>query len=418
MKQKILNNWQLKLFTLIFALVFWRIVGEIADPITTETYTNIPVTMVNEEIVTDTGKVYQIENTESTVSVVVKAETSVLNAIEASDIIATADFEEIELSELIPVRVTINGFEGQYIEANVNPVNLKVVIEDSTSKKFPIVPSAIGTVDEAHDLGTLTATPETVTISGPQSIVDSIVRVEAQVNITNLSEDASLSGAILCYDENNLNIDQTLLTFNYGDEEEVRVNVQVLDTKTVDLQLSYTGTPANGYQVVSVTAEPTSIMVSATAEVLETLSKIVIPSSALDITGESGKVERVIDVSQYLPEDVQLYDENNNSIAVTVQIDKLGTKSIEVPVQSIVVYDNPSDLTLSYNGVTEIMLTFTGLEDIIDDLESSDVQISIGLKSYTEEGNYEVPVTVTFAEGINGYELVEEVTVPITLTNN
>ncbi len=415
MKQKLLNNWQLKLATLIFAFIFWRIVGGIADPITTESYSNIPVTMLNEEIVTDQGKVYQIENAESTVSVIVKAETSVLNSISSSNIIATADFEEIELSELIPIRIEIEGYEGAYIEATASPVNLKVVIEDSTSKKFPIVSSTIGSVSDNHALGTLTSTPETVTISGPQSLVDSIVRVEAQVNITGLAEDSSLAATMICYDENNATIDQSLLTINLGDEDELYVNVQVLDTKSVDISLATSGYPAYGYQVVSVTTEPTSIVVSATQEVLDALDVIEIPGFALNVSGESGKVERVIDVSLYLPEDVQLYDANNNSIAVTVQIDKLGTKSIEIPVQSIAVNNNPSDLALSYDGITEVMVTLTGSENTIDNIEIADVQLSIDLSSYTTAGEYDVPVTVSIPDG---YEVVDEITVPIILAEN
>lgn len=415
MKKKLLNNWQLKLATLIFAFLFWRVIGEIADPITSETYYNIPVTMVNEEIVTDKGKVYQIENADGTVNVTVKAETSILRSIDESDIIATADFEEIELSELVPVSIEIIGYEGTYIEASTNPVNLKVVIEDSVSKKFPVVPSSVGTVIDGYALGTMTAEPETVVISGPQSLVDSIVRVEARVDISTVKSESDIEGELIFYDADNLEIDQSLLTANIGEEESVVVNVQILDTKSVQLSLDVSGEPEAGYQVVSVTAEPTEIVVAAQQEVLEELSVIEIPSSALDITGESGKVERVIDVSLYLPEDVQLYDQNNNSIAVTVQIDELGTKSLEIPVQSIVVYNNPEDLTLMYDSIIDITVMFYGIEGVIDELATSDVELSIDLESYDKAGSYTVPVTVDTSEE---YDLVEEVEVQIILTES
>lgn len=416
MKKKLLNNWQLKLITLVFAFVFWQIVGKIADPITTEVYYNIPITILNEEIITDQGKAYQIENTETTVNVVVKAETSVLHSISSADIIATADFEEIILSELVPVQIEIDGYEGQYIEATTNPVNLIVVIEDSVSKKFPIVPSANGVVEEGYDLGIMTTDPETVTISGPESLVNSVSKVEAEVNITGVTEDVSLISQLSFYDENNNEIDASLLTTNLGNDEGVYVNVQMLGTKSIDLDFEVSGVPEAGYQVVSVTAEPTSIIISATQEILDAIDMLSVPSSALDITGESGKVDRVIDISLYLPDDVQLYDENNNTIAVTVQIDKLGTKSIEIPVQSIVVNNNPSNLTLSYDGITDIMVTFSGLEADIDDLVLDDLEVSIDLSQYNKAGEYDVPVTVEINK--DGYELVEEIMVSIVLSEN
>lgn len=413
MKKKILNNWQLKLAVLIFAIIFWRLIGEVANPVTTATFRNIPVTMINEEIVTDKGKVYQVVNSETTVTVVVTATTSVLRQISEDDIVAVADFENIILSELIPISISITGFQGAYQSATVNPVNVQVSIEDSTSKKFPIVPSAIGTMSSGYALGEMTLETETVTISGPESIIDSISRVEAQVNITDVTSDSTLSAELLCYDEDNLLIDQTLLTLNLESEAEVKVNVSVLDSKSLTIDLETSGEPEDGYQLVSITSEPTEILVAGKQEILDEIDILSIPGSALDITGESGKVDRVVDISQYLPEGIQLYDENNNLIAVTIQIDELGTKSIEIPVLSIVVYDNPEGLTLSYNNVTDIMLSFTALDDVLEELDSSDVRLSIDLKSYTEAGEYDVPVMVTT---IDGCELVEEVTVPIILT--
>lgn len=413
MKKKILYNWQWKLGALVFAFIFWRIIAEIANPITTETYRNIPVTILNEEIVTDKGKVYQIVDSEAFVTVVVKADTSTLRQISSADIVATADFENIELSELIPVTVQIPGFEGRYQEITVTPVNLKVSIEDSTSKKFPIVPSAIGTMNSEYALGEMSVQTETVTISGPESIVDTIARVEAQVNITEITEDTTLVGELICYDSDNLAIDQTLLTINIGTDTEVNVEVEVLDTKYVEVSLGTLGSPAIGYQVADITIEPVEILVAGKLEQLEEISTITIPGSAVDITGEMGKVEKVVDITEFLPENIQLYDENNSSIAVTIQIDELGTKTVEAPVQSIVVYDNPADLDFAYNGVTDIMMTFSGLDEVLTALDLSTIRLSIDLISYKEAGEYNVPVMIST---IDGCELVEEVTVPIILT--
>lgn len=413
-KRKLYNNWQLKLGVLIFAVIFWRIIGEVANPVTTVTYRNIPVTMLNEEIVTDTGNVYHIVDGDATVTVVVTASSSVLRQISASDIVATADFNNIMLSELIPINVTIEGFQGSYQSITVTPVNLKVNIESSTSKKFPIVPSSIGSIDESYALGEMTVQTETITISGPESIVNSITRVEAEVNILELTEDSTLAATLYFYDESGNVVDQSLLTTNLGDDTEVLVNVQILDTKYVAISLETSGEPADGHQLVDITSEPTEILVAGEQSVLDEIDIIEIPGSALNITGESGKLDRVVDVSEYLPEGIQLYDTNNNLIAVTIQIDELGTKSIEIPVQSIVVYNNPTEFDFSYDdSITDVMLTFTGLEEDLEDLTTEDIVVSIDLKSYDEAGEYKVKLSVTTIDGCN---LTENVSVSIILT--
>lgn len=414
-KEKILHNWKLKLCVLLFAIIFWRIVGEVADPVTTITYRNVPVTIINEEIVTDTGMVYQVTD-DTMVTVIIKGTTSALRDISIEDIVATADFNDLMLEELIPINVTIQGSNLSAIqEITVTPLNILVSIEESTSKKFPIVPSSIGTVADGFALGTLTSRTETLTISGPKSIVDSIVRVEAEINIANLTTDTVMEATLICYDDDNNEIEQSLLTFNTGDSESVLVDVTIWESAYIPIELETSGEPEEGYQLISVTAEPTEIRVTGTQEVLDEIDVITIPGSALDISGESGKLDRVVDISLYLPDDVQLYDVYSNTIAVTIQIDELGTKSIEIPVQSMIVYNNPQELGLKYNGITDVMLTFTGLEEDLENLESSDIVVSIDLSGYDEAGEYEVVVDVEISSS-DEYELVGSVSVPIVLS--
>lgn len=412
MKKRILHNWQLKLFALLFAIIFWRIVGEVANPVISVTYRDIPITILNEEVVTDTGKVYQIvEGT--TATVVVQATTSVQREISASDIIATADFEDIILEELVQIDAFIPGYENRYQEITVSPTNIILSIEDSISKKFPIVPVSIGSVNDGYSLGTLTAQTETVTIVGPESVVNSITKVVAQVNIAGLTSDELLPAEVICYNENYVEIDQSRLTLNYSPSGIVRVRVEVLDTKSVPLVLETSGEPEWGWYLASITAEPMEILLSGYEEDLEEIDEIVVSGSVLNVTGESGKLDRVIDIAEYIPEEVQLYDSNSNLIAVTIQIDEMGTKSVEIPVLSIVIYNNPEDYTVSYDGVSNAQLTFVGLEKELAELSASSINASIDLDDYTAAGVYSVPVMVTNDAGC---ELYEEVAVTITLT--
>lgn len=412
MKKIVTHNLAIKIFALIVACFVWRAVGEISDPVVTVIYRDIAVTMLNEELVTDAGKVYQVSDNTLLVDVQVTAKTSVQERISKDDIIATADFEDILLSELVPVNIIIAGYEySSLVSVSVSPSNIVVFIEDSTSKIFPIVPSASGELDTIYALGEMNVSPETVTINGPESLVDSIVRVEGKVSITGITEDSVLNGELILYDEDNSVIDQTLLTIQLNSELEIAV--EVLDTKSVELEWSTSGEPRSGYEVASIISEPTEIIVAGKKEDLELIDNISISGEAIDVTGKSGKIELAIDITEYIPENISLYDGNSSTIAVTVQIDELGTKSLDIPVQSIVVNNNPSNLTLSYDGVTTVMVTFSGLDYYLNTLETSDVQLSIDLKDYDQAGEYTVPVSIST---VSDAELQEEVEVSIVLT--
>ena len=64
--------------------------------------------------------------------------------------------------------------------------------------------------------------------------------------------------------------------------------------------------------------EPQTIQVSGTKEMLDTISEIEIPTSEIDVSDVTKKVEKTVDITQYLPEGIKLVDENANTILITV----------------------------------------------------------------------------------------------------
>lgn len=409
MKQILFHNLGLKISTFFCAFVFWQIITGLADPIVTETYRDIPVTMLNEEIITNQGKVYQIADG-NLITVILKGKTSILRQIDRENIVATANFESIELSSLVPITITVEGIENGQIDATASPNNVKVDIEDSSSKKFPITASAVGDVSEGYVLGGMEVQRDSVTISGPVSIIDKITKVEARINVNEIDGDEEITSELVYYDEDNLAIEQTLLTNELS--EAVSVKVTVYPTKLLILEFGTVGEPKEQHEVVEITAEPKEIMVYGEADVLDKFSKFIVDDSALDVSELSGKLEVVIDLAEYLPEGLNLLEDVSSLVAVSVQIDEYGKKTIEIPVQSITVHNNPQNLSLEYNAITDLTLTFTGKDDKLEELNSENVRLSIDLSSYTKSGNYEVVVDVAT---ISGCELTKDVTVPIKL---
>ena len=47
MKKGLMNNWGLKILSFLLAVMLWLIVVNIDDPVTTQTFNNIPVVVTN-----------------------------------------------------------------------------------------------------------------------------------------------------------------------------------------------------------------------------------------------------------------------------------------------------------------------------------------------------------------------------------
>lgn len=397
MKKRLMNNIGLKVLAFFVAVMSWFIVVNFDDPVTTKTYYNIPVSVINEEVLAEANQTYRIVDDTQTINVLVSANRSILNEITNDDIAAIADMRELTLNTQIPIKVVINGFEGDYKEAQTMPKNLIVKLEEEETKKFPIVPTTTGTVRDGYVLGEISAVPEMVSIRGPRSVVRKIDRVEAGVSVSGLSTDALVQSQIVMYDEENNVIDQSLLKNNLG-VEGVAVSIQVLNTKDVPLVFdeSEIGV-AEGYSLAGVSYEPRTVQVSGTQEELDQINEIKIPASVLKETGLTEKLEKAIDITEYLPDSVKLADENAGSVIVTISVEKDGTKSYEVSLGSVVVENLDEDLLLGYETSDMIEIQVRGPQEVLDSFKAKE-NVSIDLADFKEPGKYTVPVKVQIPE--------------------
>lgn len=393
-----MNNIGLKVLAFFTAVMSWLMVVNIDDPVTTQTYYNIPVSVINDEVLTQAEQTYRIVDDTQTVNVVVSANRSVLNKIRNEDIAAIADMKELTLNTQIPIRVSIRDFENKYKDAYATPRNLIVELEEEETKKFPIVPATSGTVRDGYALGDIRALPEKVSIRGPKSVIQRINRVEAAVNVSGMSADELIQSQLVLYDSDNREIDQSLLKNNLGGEG-VAVSVQILKVKNIPVLFDESGIGvADGYSIKEVTYEPKEVQITGTEEALRKIDEIRIPASVLKMNGLTGKTEKVVDIAEYLPDSVRLADENAGRIFVTVFVEKNGTKNFDISLGSIAVEGLDENLKLSYETEDVVEIQVRGPEDI---LETFDVKgnVQIDLTEYKEPGKYTVPVMIQLPQG-------------------
>lgn len=396
MKERLTNNWGLKILAFFIAVMLWFIVVNIDNPIKQKVYTDIPVTVINTEVLAEEQQTFQIVDDTHKISVTVTAQRKVLQKISANDIVAVADMKELTLKTQIPINVSVNGYKIE--SAVASPRNLQVKLEQEQTKKFPIIPTTTGTVRDGFALGKIEAVPEKVTIRGPKSVIEMISRVEASVNVSGLSQDQQLSSELVLYDKNNEEIDQKLLTNNIGTGG-VGVFVQVLHTRSIPLEFDTSAIhAARGHEFVDITYEPMEVLLVGENKVLRGIDKIRIPASALAMSGLMDRTEKVIDISGYLPENVRLVDENAGAVVVTINIEKDGTKSYDVTVASITVDNLATELQLNYKTADAIVIKLRGPDVILDSFDPN-TNVSIDLKKYKTPGDYIVPVDVKVPSG-------------------
>lgn len=396
MKDRWKNNLGLKVMAVLFSIFLWWTVVNIDDPVTTGKF-ETEIVILNSEEITSMGKSYRIVDDMKEVVVTVKARRKVLEEIEAEDIKVTADLRERQDNTLVPIRIEIEGFEGDYEDASANPRNIQIAIEDTLKKTFPITPVVIGEVSEGFEIGNMRALPQSIDISGPQSSLGRITKVVAKVDVSGLAEDDTLQAEeVIYYDQADNIIDKSMLTSN-RDQDGVKIEIELFQMKKVELKFdtSEINTGA-GYVFSGLEIEPQAIMIAGKADQLENLQYLEIGSAALKQDGITSNVEVVVDIEQYLPEGIKLAGEGeDHNVVVRIILEKSGTKSILLPVRSIKVNGAASGLELSYGPAQEIELQFSGANYALQELSVEKIIAMIDLTQYTTAGTYDVPVKVT-----------------------
>ena len=393
MKDKLKNNLGLKIIAVAFAILLWWTVVNIDDPIDTKQYV-VDVAVTNAEVITNAGKSYQILDNTKTVTVTVRARRKVLSEIKASQIVATADLREMQDSS-VPIRVKIVGYEKEYEAATAYPQNMQVRVENTMKKTFPITAVSTGSPRDGYVVGKMAVSPQSVDISGPESMVKKISKVVAKADVSEVSADITVETELVYYDAADNLIDKSLLTSNC-DKNGVSVTVDIWHTKKVELEFDTTGIKTErGYVFTGIEVEPQTIRVAGTTEHLNALSKLEIRAEELKKTNVSTNEEVIIDITKHLPENIIMADKNESNVVVRILVEKAGTKSILLPVGSIQVENAPTKFNLEKGPEQEVELQFSGTKEALEKLTSDNITAIVDMKKLTETGTYDVPVEIT-----------------------
>ncbi len=401
----ITNNFGLKILAVIFAGVLWLAVVNIDDPVTTRSFTTT-VSVENGDYLTGIGKYYEIINNSNTITFKVSGKRSYLERMGNSDFRATADLKMIENLNRVPVEITPQRYGG-YVTVASKLYYLDLDVEDLVSKPFVISVQTDGKPSKQHALGETSVSPTLLRVSGPASVVDTIDKAVAAVNVEEMSQDLTDSVIPILYNKDGNEVDTKDLTFNI---QNVMVSVRILDTKDVTLNFQTAGTLQEGYEYVGIEYEPQTVSVKGASAVLNTVNSITIPEEVLDLTDATGNIEKEVDISAYLPEGVSLTKSNQAKISVPVKIEKHERRKFELPTANITVGNLGSRYAAEFLTDT-VAVELEGLASELDTLDASTLTGSIDVSGMTE-GEHTVNLEVNLD---SKFKLVKNATVTVDI---
>lgn len=370
MKEKLTKNLGLKILSLFVAILLWVVILNVDDPMVQEKFNNITVTKVNENELKQKDKTYEVISGE-TVDVTVKAKRSIMQDLRKTDIQAVADLSQLSVVNATTIDVTIPRY-GDLVEIKQSTSTMKVSLENLKDEQFKINIVANGKVADGYYVKDKMASPNMIIVTGAESVVKQIKEVVVDVDVTNARASFQNTTVPKVYDNNGKLMDSDKISLNFN---EVEVTVNLLQTKTVNLFIKLTGTPAPGYEYVNFEYEPKEVTIAGEQSELDKVQYI---KGEYNIDNKQDDVEETIDISDFIKNDVILIDENQNAV-INIDIEKKNSKDINYNSTDIEMKNLKEGYIAKLNTEDLINVVVYGKEDILSGVNKYNLRPFIDL---------------------------------------
>lgn len=423
MKKNLTKNIPLKIMSVVVGVLVWLIVVNVDNPIVTKGFVITDVQIINEAYVDQLGEMVMQDDSENSVRVYITGERKNVNRLTSSDIKAVADLQQAESTDTDPVMIPVTATCAGILPENIRvvPQNLSVHLEKKVTKEFAInVSSGDSKAAQGMEIASLTANPEKVRITGPESLVGKIdsVSVDVSSRVDGIAQDTTISDAELTItDKNQDTLSSNSMSYlKFDNNGKVNVTAKLWKVRS-DIRVSagYIGELAEGYVVDSVTTVPETFSVAGSDEALNNLklqgNTIYLDDENVDISGKSNDVEKKVNLAELLPDGLKLTSGSSSDLWITVNILPEGSKIYSFPTEDIKVKGLPDDLQMAF-GVADIELKVQADDGNLSQFDLRAVDASLSMDDW-EEGSYEVPINISLP---NGYKLLEDVTAEIKVS--
>lgn len=318
------------------------------------------------------------------VRVRVEVADDVWNTLSPADFKATVDLEELQAGAYdLPVRVEPLTGRGGLRVTQVIPETVEVDLRSLFSKSVPISIKLEGEPAPGYEAGVPEMDAETALVTGTKDKVTQVSQVVATLDITGRTEDVVQAVRLEARDVLDTLVDNVFLEPNA-----VNVSVEVTQKEfsaPLAIRPTVTGSPATGYEVVSVSVDP------AVATALGPPSFIAeaaaIRTQPVDISGATDDL--VLTVSLDLPPDVSVG--GGTSVTVTVEIEPAqGRRTLAVTAVAVGL---DADLTVG-GALPFVEVELLGELPTLRALRPNDIAATVNL-SGLDEGTHAVNVSVS-----------------------
>lgn len=386
-----MDNWKNKqklivqLVCILLSLGLWIYVTNIENPLKSYELNNVPVEILNSDSLKDAGLALS-PNQDFYVKLKIEGNAQELFSIDKSDFKITVDLSEFVLKKgENKIAVNIKEAPSSVKIKNSSGLTITVNTEEYSTKEVP-VKSEINVISKSsYYVATPVFSPETVVVSGPESLVNKVTKVIAEGEESNAVKTIVKNYIMLPVDDNGNEVTGVQLSQKW-----VEATIEINEGKTVPIKINTTGTLPNGLRLKSISSDITEIGITGPGEILSNVSEI--GTEVIDLSGI--KDSTTVEVALGIPDGISIHN-GESSIKVNILVDKVQTKEFTIPYS--IVGTTAEGLTI-VPSLDKVTITVSGYADVLDNLTEANFTAELDVSEYTEEGEYTKVPTVNLVD--------------------
>jgi len=278
--RRLLRNWQLKVLALFIAGTTWSVVAYAGNPPSSEAFRGTTIEHGQPPI----GLVLVKEP--APVTITVRGLQSSLANFRRENLHASVDLSAGHKgSNLLPLKVRVDSPDRSVVFSAVDPTNAAVVLDVLATAQRRVDVRATGTPNNCCVLGAKTATPDTVTLKGPEQQLQTAIAF-VSIDVAGRGASAQVTANVQLEGP-----DHKALTQVSSDPLQVSVSIEVTSVKQdkpTGINPVTTGQLAAGFQLTDVQVSPSVVQVEADPGVLPNIH--VIDTDPINIAGATSDI--------------------------------------------------------------------------------------------------------------------------------
>ncbi len=373
------------ILALIIAISLWSYVLGDVNPRIDITIKDIPIELVNEDTLTDSGLVV-LGCSQYSVNITVSGPRTKVTQIEKNDFDVTADVEALSVGDNV-VRLRITGPDnGEITDISVEKISVSVDRLVTEEKNIDVVFQ--GDIESGKEPLVVELSQRTVSVTGAQSLVDMVDRVNAVIDASLVDNEMNTLSAELVP----VNAGGELVDYVSLSTGSINVTTVMHHIKTVDLIVPFENDSAGGYE--RTLTPPKTVVIKGEESDIANVDSITCETVDL---GEYTEDSTVI-LKPILPDGIEVSDDSA-TMEAQVTVKPLSEGSIKIQKNNIELLNSVETLQYEINA-EDLTIEVTGKESDVKSMDISSFTITAdvaGLEAGEHTVELNVGSTVEFA---------------------